>query len=139
MVELLVAISVLSVGIVFIVRSFLSNVGAIEVSGQYVLAAQLLDRRMSACAAARLQGEALREQHAEEAVRLGLHPAVLIFDVQAESFDELADAWQAEAPADVLVPPPARDMYKVQARIQWQSAARQRSLAVTTYLRDEKP
>lgn len=118
LIELMISVAILSVGIVFILRSFLSNVSALDSGSNYIRALQFLDQKLVEVEheIKREKGIELGTQQGE--VMIGARPALWTFQVLSLENEEKEEI---------------KDICKVKITLTWREAGKSRQIGLATY------
>ena len=120
--ELLVAVSILAIGIAYVLRSFWGSVTAIEVVENRVAAVRLLDGELNRIETAAATGEYPVPGSRTEERDLGSRPAVYREDIEEFIPDWISEHEEDEEEAE----PPSMQLMRVTASLTWREAGRDR-------------
>jgi len=128
--ELLVAVSILAIGIAYVLRSFWSALTAIETVESRVAAVQALDAALNRIETELLAGEYPVAGSRTQELDLGSRPAVYREDIEEFVPDWLPEDGEDEETA-AAVPDPTFRLVRVISSLTWQEGGRQRSQAMS--------
>ena len=131
LIELMVAVSILSLGIVLVVRSFLSITTALDSSRNRIQALQLLETKMTELETKVREGEGALPESKQEEAKINNRDAVLkleIVPLEVEGFQPKEE--ELEEAQEVL--------NEVVLSVFWQEANRDKDAILSTYLITKK-
>jgi Tfp pilus assembly protein PilE len=128
-IELMIAASILAVGLVFILRSFLSVVGAIETSSNKIKAVDILESRMSEIEQIVGENKYIEPRQDQVEIELEGRPADLSVLVEQLVFEEEITL-QEEIEEKVVL---EEVINKVALTLTWKEDNRERDQTLATY------
>ena len=118
LIELMVAASILSVGIVLILRSFLTVISALDLTSNRIGAMQFLEIKMNELEQKAREEGGIDPGESREEVVFGSRPGV----------------WKLEAaPLEIDAPPGQEDVYEVKMTLLWQEGNKDKDEILATY------
>ncbi|MFH2137753.1 MAG: type II secretion system protein [Candidatus Omnitrophota bacterium] len=122
LIELIVAVSILSIGLVLIMRSLLSVVTALDTGSNDIYAVELLDEQMSDLELQTIISPQKAIEPASEDVAVGNRPASLNRDVYHLDDDQWGEGEN-----------PSQTIDKVEMTLLWKQDERERKVFLETY------
>jgi len=118
LVELMITVSILTVGIVIILRSFLTNTQAIDSMSNRLKSLEALSSKAAELEKQSLENNGLAEWSGQEDIAIGLRQAILSAEVAPFKIEEDED--------------PA--LSKIKLRISWQESGKKQDMLLETFL-----
>jgi hypothetical protein len=118
---MMVAVSILGIGVVLISRSFLTSVSVLESLQNRVAAAYFLCSRMGELEEKSLQSDGLKTEEAQEEVEFGSRKADFKKEITAIDVDVMAD-----------------NLNRVKLGLYWTESGRAKDEALVTYMPNKK-
>jgi len=120
LVELMAAVSILSVGIVLIARSFISVAQALDSMRNRISAIQFLETKMSEWEQAAREAQGLKADEKQEEAEVGVRQAAYRAEISLLEDDE------------------AEDIVQARVSLSWTEENRAKELALATYFNEKK-
>ncbi len=121
LVEFMMAVSILAVGSVFVLRSFLSSASVLNMMGDRVTALQIAQSQMDEFEESAIKGEL--KTSPEESEQVDLNGRSAIKRSKVEEFSEAA--WQ-------------RKVLKADVRLAWEESGREKEVSLARYLKNRE-
>jgi len=141
LVELMVAVSILTIGITGVSRSFIGIIAALDVIDVEFQAMQFLETKMN-----KLEGEFIKTQQiksvtVQEEVVIGVRSGVYKLEVIAVDVPEEKDVYPQEQDLGKIIEPnkaiskeePKTQLYQAKLTLTWQQSARERVAKLETF------
>ncbi|MBU1122116.1 MAG: prepilin-type N-terminal cleavage/methylation domain-containing protein [Candidatus Omnitrophota bacterium] len=129
LVELIIASSILAIGIVFISRSFLTMVGALDTSYNRIKAIQFLDDKMSQLRLEVLEKKYIEQYQEQEQIQIGNREAKFKLNVEVLDLeDEMTLQEEIEAQIEK-----GETINIAQLSVSWSQEYREKEMSVSTY------
>jgi len=138
LIELILAISVLSIGIVLILQSFMSMLTALDISANDILAMQLLEEKMSQLEQMAKEEDGIAVLEEQEEIRLGKRAGqwkAHVTALEPQPWEELLDEAEAEMGFELE---DKEELNKVSVSVSWQQTTKIRDTVLVTYLPAKK-
>ena len=116
--ELLVAVSILAIGIAYVLRSFMGTITAIEITENRVISLQILQEKMDQLEADTLLGTNLEVSSKQQDVLLGIRPA---------AYREYIEIIESQTPKEPEEKELLFTLYKATLSLDWQESGREKS------------
>ncbi len=122
LVELMIAVSILCIGIVLVLRSFLNTASALNSLHNRIIAIQYLETKINALEQKALQdGGVQAGDTQEELVMLGSRNAVFKSEIHSLDVEELKE-----------------DVNEIKMSLSWQEANKEKNEVLVTYMENKK-
>lgn len=123
LIELMVAVSILSIGIVAVLRSFCNSVTVLETMRNRIMALRFLDEKMGEIEQRAWEQEGIAEESQEAGISLGNRQAVYKLEVAVlEPEEEIEEGTEEE------------NISEVKLSLFWKEAGREKDETVAIYL-----
>ena len=130
LVEIMVAVSILSLGIVLVVRSFLNVASVLDTNQNRILAMQLLEARMVELELKAREEPGIEPQSKQEEAQVGLREAVYKLEITPLDIEELL-VKQEEGKEE-------EGINEVKLGVSWQEGSINKDVLLVTYLKNKK-
>jgi prepilin-type N-terminal cleavage/methylation domain-containing protein len=121
LVELMIAVSILCIGIVLVLRSFLNTASALESLHNQITAIQYLETKINALEQKAFQEEGVQPGDTQEELALGSRNALFRSEIHSLDIEELRE-----------------DVNEIKMSLSWQEENKEKNELLVTYLPNKK-